>query len=177
MHAEGFEYEANAHTIDPREQLHHRNDQTSHAFHTDTQRRHFRVLLAEDDEDTRVMIATALRQDGYEVIEARSGAELLDYVGASVLFADGSPPPDCIVSDIRMPGFTGTGVLAGLRDTGCDTPFVIITAFGSDESREGAHRIGADAVFHKPFDIDDLRTVVRNLLPRRSFPSGHRSTE
>lgn len=133
-------------------------------------RRTFRVLLAEDDDDTRSMIAAALRQDGYEIIEARSGAELLDYVGASVLFEDGSPAPDCIVSDIRMPGFSGTGVLAGLRDTGCDTPFVIITAFGDDETRAEAHRMGADAVLNKPFDIDDLRTVVRNLLPRRSIP-------
>jgi len=129
-----------------------------------------RILLAEDDEDTRRMLATALRQDGYEVIEAKSGAELLDYVGSSVLFEDGLPPADIIISDIRMPGFTGTGILAGLRDVQCDTPFVIITAFGTEETREEARHMGADAVFHKPFDIDDFRTVVRNLLPRRTRP-------
>ena len=141
---------------------------------TETERPRFRVLLAEDDDDTRRMIAAALRQDGYEIIEARTGGELLDYVGSSVLFRDGSPPPDCIVSDVRMPGFTGTGILAGLRDTGCDLPFVVMTAFGNDEARCEAQQMGADAVFLKPFDIDDLRTVVRNLLPRRSFPLPHR---
>lgn len=150
--------------------------QPSRPSYPELGKRTYRVLLAEDDEDTRRMIATALRQDGYEVIEAKSGVELLDYVGASVLFEDGSPPPDCIVSDIRMPGFTGTGVLAGLRDTGCDTPFIIITAFGTDESRKEAEQMGADAVFHKPFDIDDLRTVVKNLLPRRTPPGGPRPT-
>jgi DNA-binding response OmpR family regulator len=123
------------------------------------------------------MLATALRQDGYEVIEAKSGAELLDYVGSSLLFDDDVPPADIIISDIRMPGFTGMGVLAGLRDIECDTPFVIITAFGTEETREEARLVGADAVFHKPFELDDLRTVVKNLLPRRARLANLRNKE
>ena len=64
-----------------------------------------------------------------------------------------------------MPGFTGLEVLAGLRDANWHTPILLITAYGSDETYEEAARLGASGVFDKPFDIDDLRTAVLNLVP------------
>ncbi len=127
------------------------------------------VLVAEDDDDIRQMLVAALERDGYEVLEAKDGGELLDHVGSSLLFGDIFPRPDVIVSDIRMPGFTGLEVLAGLRDASWSTPVVLITAFGSEEAHQEALRLGADAIFDKPFDVDDLRTVVLNVMPRRAL--------
>jgi CheY-like chemotaxis protein len=123
------------------------------------------ILVAEDDEDIRTLIAIALRRDGYDVIEARTGAELLEHIGSSMLFGDAFPPPDVIVSDVRMPGFTGLEVLAGLRDANWHTPILLITAYGNDETYEEAARLGASGVFDKPFDMDDLRTAILNLVP------------
>jgi CheY-like chemotaxis protein len=127
------------------------------------------VLVAEDDDDIRAMIVASLRRDGYDVCEARSGAELLDHIGSSMLFADAYPAPDIIISDIRMPGFTGLEVLAGLRDANWHTPIVLITAYGDEETYHEAERLGADAVFDKPFDVDDLRTAVLNMMPTRAW--------
>jgi len=111
------------------------------------------------------MMVAALRRDGYDIVEAKTGAELLDRIGSTMLFGEASPPPDLIVSDIRMPGFTGFEVLDGLRDAKWDTPIVLVTAYSTPETQEEAERIGASAVFKMPFDVDDLGTAVVNLIP------------
>lgn len=124
------------------------------------------VLLAEDEHDIRALLAAALRREGYRVIEAATGAELLEHVSSSMLFGE-KPAPDLIVSDIRMPGFTGTGILSGLRASNWNTPFILITAYGTEDIFREARELGADAVFRKPFEIDDLLTAICNLVPRR----------
>lgn len=127
-----------------------------------------RVLLADDDHDTRAVLAAALRQDGFQVLEARDGGELLDLVSASLL-GESAPQPDLIVSDVRMPGFSGLGILTGLRASSWRVPFVLVTAYGSDDLFHEAREVGADAIFYKPFDIDDLRTAICNLLPNSTL--------
>jgi two-component system, response regulator, stage 0 sporulation protein F len=122
------------------------------------------VLVADDDDDTRAMLAAVLRRDGYDVTEARDGHELLELLAPSPLRHRTSPPPDIIVTDVRMPGVDGMSVLAGLRKTGWATPVILITAFANDGLRARATELRADALFTKPFDVDDVRTAVLNLL-------------
>jgi CheY-like chemotaxis protein len=126
-----------------------------------------RVLLAEDDPDMRELLASALRQDGLDVVEARDGAALLDRL-AEALSADGDLDGyDVIVSDIRMPGYSALDILAGVRRALRHTPVILITAFGDRVTHERAMRLGAIAVFDKPFDIDDLRMAVFHELDQR----------
>jgi DNA-binding response OmpR family regulator len=133
--------------------------------------RTFRVLVAEDDPELRKVIADALRTDGYFVIEKADGAAALDYV-ASCLLHRHPDPPDLVVADIRMPHLSGLHVLAAMRGLDQMPPVVMITAFGDPKTHAQARRLGAEAVFDKPFDVDDLRTVVLNLVERvtRSRP-------
>ena len=120
------------------------------------------VFLAEDDPELRELLARRLRRLGCDVIELRSGNELLQQLkGAPVL-----DPPDLVISDHRMPGTTGLDVLSTLRATGVVAPFVLITAFGDPELHAEARRRGAAAVFDKPFELDDLCAMVRGLLDR-----------
>ncbi len=114
----------------------------------------------------RRFLAATLRKDGYEVIEARTGAELIDLVADLLRRPTGRPAFDLIVSDQRMPGLTGLEVLEGVQGNNWSPPFIMITAFGSDEFEEEARRAGAAAVFDKPFDIDDLRMAILNLIGR-----------
>ena len=125
-----------------------------------------RVLVADDDAGLHRLVSAAVRADGYEVVEARDGAEILSQLG-SVAATPRDRPFDLIISDVRMPGLSGLELLAGLRDTDLETPFVLITAYGNRELTDEAYRLGADAVFQKPFDVDDLRTAVVNLSCRR----------
>jgi len=119
------------------------------------------IFLAEDDDDMRALIATALQSDGYEVIEAKDGAELLDLLAG----ASSSPMhrPDIIVSDVLMPCYSGLGVLAALHKSSWKIPVILITARRDEAVVKDAMRLGASAVVHKPFDIDDLRTAILNV--------------
>src|SRR5262245_32057755 len=100
--------------------------------------RRVRILIAEDDVALRSFLAVALRKDGYEILEARDGAEVLGHL-EGVLCTDrqwtaSSPPPaapDIIVSDIRMPGLTGLEVLDAIRGARLTVPVILITAFGA----------------------------------------------
>jgi len=124
-----------------------------------------RVLVAEDDPELRVLVGIALRKDGYEVILAKDGIELADIMDSAQRRSGSVEPIDLLVSDVRMPGWTGLEVLAAIRETEWAFPVVLITAYGSLETLVEASRLGAAAVFAKPFDLDDLRTAVLNALP------------
>lgn len=123
--------------------------------------RRAKVVIAEDDAMLRELLATALRLDGHEVSEARDGSELLDLLASSVI--DDGQLPDLVISDLRMPGWDGMQVLAGLRAARWQVPVFVITAFGDDATRDQAERLGAAAFFRKPVDLDDLRTAVLNV--------------
>jgi CheY-like chemotaxis protein len=120
--------------------------------------RELQILLAEDDSAMRTLLAWSLRRDGHSIIEAHDGHQLLDLLGA---FALEDNMPDLIVTDVRMPGLSGLEVLraAGLSDG--RIPVIVMTAFGSPETHEAAKRLGAIAVFDKPFDPDDLRRFIQ----------------
>lgn len=125
------------------------------------------ILVAEDDDDLRALVVSALRQDGHQLIAVRDGVELLEYIASTLIFDESAAYPDLIITDIRMPGFSGMSVLAGLRDQQWTTPIVVMTAYSDEKMRSDAERLGASAFFSKPFDLDDLRTAVINLVPQR----------
>ena len=123
-----------------------------------------RVLVAEDDRELRWLIARALRKCGFTVVEAEDGSALLERAGESLAGSESLDGFDLIVSDIRMPGFSGLDVLAGLTHAGVRVPVLLITAFGDDATHEQARRLGAVAVVDKPFDTDHLCGIVVESL-------------
>jgi DNA-binding response OmpR family regulator len=122
-----------------------------------------RILLAEDDADMRSLLATALRRDGYQVIEVVDGVALLERLGKSVLGRADGGSVDLIIADIRMPSLSGLDVLTRFRRAAGTTPFILITGFGDAGTHLEAARLGAAAVFEKPFDLDELRLAVLDL--------------
>jgi CheY-like chemotaxis protein len=122
-----------------------------------------RVFLAEDDADLRATIATVLRHDGHVVFEASNGETMLFHLAQLGLDRRGqSPCDDIVVCDIHMPGCDGLAVLRNLRerDTDCP-PFIFTTAFPDAAVMQEAHELGALKVFEKPFELGDLRELVR----------------
>jgi len=114
------------------------------------------VALAEDDDEIRLALAAVLESDGFEVAAVADGEMLIETLGRC---EEAHRFPDIIITDHRMPGYSGLDVLDGLRVAGWKVPVIFITAF-ADEVRPLAHALGARAVFRKPFDPDDLRTAV-----------------
>jgi len=118
-----------------------------------------RVLLADDDEELRALLAFGLRWHGFEVVEVVDGDELYAHLGACLL--EGSPKPDVIVSDLRMPGVSGLEVLGSVRRVK-DIPFILMT--GGHETRAEVLRSGAAAMLEKPFDLADLLDAVNDSI-------------
>jgi CheY-like chemotaxis protein len=125
------------------------------------------VLVAEDDPEVRGVLATALRKVGCSVIEASDGADLVEHIGSALLFGNirgELDPIALVISDIRMPGHSGLDVLAQLRRSDIGVHVILMSAHVDDDVRADAERLGADAFFAKPFEIDELSTLVRRLL-------------
>ena len=118
-----------------------------------------RIFVAEDDPDLRALMSRALRRDGYEVIEASDGLELLDCLQDALALP--LSMPDVIITDVMMPRYTGLGVLRALRRANWFTPVIVVSALG-EKHLEQARELGATAFLKKPFDLDDLRTAVVN---------------
>ena len=123
-----------------------------------------RVLVAEDDQEFRRLLARTLRGAGYEVVETASGVDFLDaFADALLKDADLDAVCDLIVTDVRMPGFSGLSILDGLRSLGCATPAIVVTAFGDETTREAAKAVGA-LLMDKPFELDELCALIETRL-------------
>jgi CheY-like chemotaxis protein len=118
------------------------------------------VLVADDDEDMRSLVAETLRAEGYNVIEASDGAELVDYLRRTL--DEPIDRPDVVVSDVLMPNLSGLAVLDALRRAEWNVPVVLMTVLADDSVRTIARRLGAVGVLRKPFDSDALRSAVSN---------------
>jgi DNA-binding response OmpR family regulator len=133
------------------------------------------VLVAEDDWEVRQLVVAALELEGCRVRDMHDGAQLLDYARVAMAHADLVDPPDLVITDLRMPAWTGLQVIEFMRSNGWHTPVILITAFGDEETRRRAAELGA-VMLAKPFDLVDLQAAVNDALSarrgrfRRSLP-------
>ena len=121
-------------------------------------RRMSRILIVEDDEDVRALIAHKLRRAGHEVSEAGDGEQ--------GLAAAREDTPDLIVLDWMMPKLTGIEVCANIRaDADLAQPrILLLTAKSQDSDIALAMKTGADGYLIKPFRANDLLERVTALL-------------
>lgn len=133
-----------------------------------------RVLLAEDDDAMRALLVSVLTADGYEVVEAGDGSELIRRFHEVATEPCGRESVGVVISDVRMPNFDGLDVLAALRCAGWYTPVILITAFGDAATHRDAHDFGAVAVLDKPFSLERLQSLVHRIAPppARLLPDG-----
>lgn len=113
-----------------------------------------RVLVVDDEPLIRWSIAETLKAYGTTVLEAESGA------GALRALHESSPSVDAIVLDYRLPDTNSLSLLARIRHLAPRTPVILMTAFSTPELVEDALRLGAYDVMDKPFDLNELETVV-----------------
>jgi DNA-binding response OmpR family regulator len=116
-----------------------------------------RILVVDDDADTRVMVRAVLEAEGYAVDTADDGFAALRAVD--------SADPDCVVLDVMMPGLDGHAVLnrirAGARSA---LPVVMLTAAASDDQAWQAWTEGVDYFLAKPFEPEELLRFLDYLF-------------
>src|SRR5262245_37959412 len=107
---------------------------------------HLRVLVVDDDKDTREMLRFILQQQAAAVVVAESVAEAVTAFDSFV--------PDVVLTDIGMPGYNGYALVALLRDhdnkTGRTTPAIALTAYTSTADKETALAAGFQVYISKP---------------------------
>ncbi|MEV5704201.1 response regulator [Actinoallomurus sp. NPDC052274] len=116
-----------------------------------------RVLVVDDDEVIRQLIAVNLQLEGFEVLTAVDGQDCLDRVRDIA--------PDVITLDVMMPRLDGWVTAVKLRDDPLtrDIKVVMITARAQEHDIRRGHEIGVDAYVTKPFDPAELIRTVREL--------------
>lgn len=118
-----------------------------------------RLLLAEDEEAMSEAIVDILEYHRYQVDAVYDGGEALDYIHAADY--------DGIILDIMMPVRSGLDVLRQIRNEGCRTPVLLLTAKAEVEDRIEGLDLGADDYLAKPFHMGELLARIRAMLRRR----------
>ncbi|MDX8151746.1 response regulator transcription factor [Patulibacter brassicae] len=121
-----------------------------------------RILVVDDEESIRALLAFPLRRDGHEVLTATTGPEALEQ------FERGQP--DLVLLDVMLPGLDGVAVCRALRERSA-VPIIMLSARGEEGDRVAGLEAGADDYVTKPFSVRELRSRVRAALRRAALPA------
>ena len=110
--------------------------------------------MVDDQYGIRVLLNEILQKDGYIVFQAANGVQAIKIVE--------DEEPDLILLDMKIPGMDGLEILRRIKSTHPDITVVMMTAYGELNLINEAIKLGAATHFSKPFDIDDLRQVIRD---------------
>jgi two-component system, response regulator, stage 0 sporulation protein F len=121
-----------------------------------------RVLIVDDDTEMRALLLDVLKGEGYEVGEAKDGAEAVLALRAKRF--------DLILMDKNMPGPSGLDLLPGLRRVCPGSPIIMMTAFGDVPSYMEAMEKGAVEFLFKPFRMEELKVAISKALTPSADP-------
>jgi len=114
------------------------------------------ILVVDDEKSIREFLTILLQQEDYQVVTAASVGE-----GKELLAKD---RPALVMCDLKLPDGSGLEVLQHARSQNLSTPFIIITAHTTPQHALEAMRAGAAEYLSKPFNVDDLKTILAKLL-------------
>ncbi|MGC8837886.1 MAG: HD domain-containing phosphohydrolase [Anaerolineae bacterium] len=124
-------------------------------------RRRPRLLVVDDEADIRGLVLDALKAAGYQVDAAHDGLQALDLL-AAIRY-------DLVLTDLKMPGLDGLGLLSRIKELYPETDVILFTGYATIRTSVEAMRGGAYDYLPKPFDPEDLVRVVRRCLERRAL--------
>ena len=119
-----------------------------------------RVLIVEDEKSMRELLTLILRKERYDVESAESATRAKERLTGGETF-------DLIISDISMPGMTGLELLRHCREACPQTAVILMTAYGTKQTAIDALNDGASYYVEKPFDLDEMKVVVRKTLEQK----------
>jgi DNA-binding NtrC family response regulator len=126
----------------------------------------FRVLVVDDEPAQRELVSGFLGRQGFEVTTAADGAAALDRFRAE--------PADAILTDQKMPGLSGLGLLEAARAIDPEVAVIVMTAYGTIESAVSAMKGGAADYLTKPLNLEELRHRLERARERRTLRAENR---
>jgi two-component system, NtrC family, response regulator PilR len=118
-----------------------------------------RILIVEDEKSMREILKMLLEEENYEIVTASNGIEGISSIEKDIF--------DLVITDMKMPKADGFEVLKKIKEISPETIVIMITAFGTTETAIEAMKLGAYDYIHKPFNIDQIRIVVRKALDKK----------
>lgn len=121
------------------------------------------ILVIDDHPDIRLILSDALRADGHTVTCAANGLEglaraLLDH-------------PHVVITDLSMPRMTGEEFISKFQALAPHIPIIVMSAKSAESStKQRRDELQVHAYFQKPFDMDELRATIKNVLTAQDSP-------
>ncbi|MBK8466865.1 MAG: sigma-54-dependent Fis family transcriptional regulator [Chloracidobacterium sp.] len=125
------------------------------------------ILIVDDEQSYRQLLSLVFETDGNNIRTAMNGRQALE------LLQEG--PADIIISDVKMPDMDGIEMLRAVRETLPDIGVVLMTAFASVETAREAFKLGADDFITKPFDVEELKLIVKKTLEKQALIDENRA--
>ena len=120
-----------------------------------------KILVADDEVSMVEMLEIMLDREGYSVISAGSTEKAIELIDSKEI--------DLIISDIKIPEKGGISILRASMQRDRSRPVIMITAHASADTAVEAMKIGAYDYITKPFNVDEIKIIIRNALERRSL--------
>lgn len=125
------------------------------------------ILIVDDEQSYRQLLSLVFDGEGHTIRTASNGREALEMLQAE--------PADVVISDVKMPDMDGIEMLRAVRETLPDLGVILMTAFASVETAREAFKLGADDFIQKPFDVEELKLIVRKTLDTQVLISENRA--
>ena len=122
----------------------------------DNDKSNIEILLIDDEKDFIATMEFWLKSQGYKVKTAFNGQDALKAIK--------NQAPNIVFLDIGMPGMDGIETLRKIRELDIDLPVVMITAHGTDENRDAAYKLKANAFFDKTKDFYEADHIIKSIL-------------
>jgi two-component system, NtrC family, response regulator PilR len=119
------------------------------------------LLIVDDEQSYRQLLSLVFEGDGHTIRTAMNGRQALELLQTE--------PADIIISDVRMPDMNGIELLRNARELYPDIGMVLMTAFASVEDAREAFKLGADDFIQKPFDVEELKVIVKKTLEKQEL--------
>jgi two-component system response regulator PilR (NtrC family) len=125
------------------------------------------ILIVDDEQSYRQLLSLVFEGDGHTIRTAMNGREALAALQAE--------PADVVISDVKMPDMDGIQMLGAVRETQPDLGVILMTAFASVETAREAFKLGADDFIQKPFDVEELKLIVKKTLEKQQLIDENRA--
>ncbi|MBU5313496.1 sigma-54 dependent transcriptional regulator [Tissierella carlieri] len=120
-----------------------------------------KILIADDEPNMIWALKRALNKEGYEVMSVENGEEAIEIFKKQ--------EPDLVILDLKMPKIDGMDALRMIKEISPKMPVIMITAHGSTKVAVEAMKVGALDYISKPFDIEELRMIIRKALEYKNL--------
>jgi two-component system response regulator PilR (NtrC family) len=125
------------------------------------------ILIVDDEQSYRQLLSLVFQENDNNIRTAMNGRQALELLRAE--------PADVIISDVKMPDMDGIQMLRALRETQPDLGVILMTAYASVDTAREAFKLGADDFIQKPFDVEELKLIVKKTLEKQALINENRA--